>query len=50
MSLIVLATSVPSKAPTKLRTAAIISAMRGVSARVDTEVAIALAASWNPLV
>src|SRR2546430_12393832 len=26
------------------------SATRGVSARVDTEVAIALAASWNPFV
>ena len=46
----VLATSWPRKAPMKLMIAAMPSAMRGVSARVDTEVAIALAASWNPLV
>ena len=31
-------------------TAASASAIRGVSARVDTDVATALAASWNPLV
>ena len=31
-------------------TAAMSSAARGVSARVDTEVAMALAASWKPLV
>ncbi len=31
-------------------TAAMISAMRGVSARVETDVAMALAASWKPLV
>jgi hypothetical protein len=30
--------------------AAMMSATRGVSARVDTEVAMAFAASWNPLV
>ena len=44
------ATSWPRKAPTKFITAAIASATRGVSARVDTEVAIALAASWKPFV
>ena len=49
-SLTVLATSWPRKAPTKFITAAITSATRGVSARVETEVAIALAASWKPLV
>lgn len=31
-------------------TAAIASAARGVSARVDTEVAMAFAESWKPLV
>ncbi len=46
----VLATSWPSSAPTKFITAARISAIRGVSARVETEVAMALAASWKPLV
>ncbi len=46
----VLATSWPRRAPTKFITAARISATRGVSARVDTEVAMALAASWKPLV
>jgi hypothetical protein len=46
----VLATPVPIRAPTKFMTAAMISATRGVSARVETDVAIALAASWNPLV
>ena len=50
MSSIVLATSTPSNAPTKFRTAAIARATRGVSARVETDVAIALAASWKPLV
>ena len=49
-SLTVCATFCPRSAPTKFMTAAMISAMRGVSARVDTEVAIALAASWKPLV
>src|SRR4051812_8113754 len=46
----VLATSVDTRAPARLATAARTSAMRGVSARVDTAVAIALAASWKPLV
>ncbi len=36
--------------PTRLPTAAMSKAKRGVSARVDTLVAIALAASWKPLV
>ena len=49
-SLTVWATSWPRNAPTKFMTAARISATRGVSARVETEVAIALAASWKPLV
>ena len=49
-SLTVCATFWPRNAPTKFMTAARASATRGVSARVDTEVAIALAASWNPLV
>ena len=40
----------PRKAPTKFMTAAMASAMRGVSARVETDVAMALAASWKPLV
>ena len=46
----VVATFCPRKAPTKFMIAAIASATRGVSARVETEVAIALAASWKPLV
>ena len=49
-SLTVWATSCPSRAPTKFMIAAMVSAIRGVSARVETEVAIALAASWKPLV
>ena len=44
------ATFCPRKAPTKFMTAAMARATRGVSARVDTEVAMALAASWKPLV
>ena len=47
---IVLATSVDMNAPTTLRTAASATATRGRSAPVATEVAIALALSWNPLV
>jgi hypothetical protein len=47
---IVVATCVPSSAPSRLNTAAMTSAALGVSARVDTEVAMAFAASWNPLV
>ena len=50
VSLTVWATFWPSRAPTKFITAARMRAMRGVRARVDTEVAIALAASWKPLV
>ena len=41
----VLATSCPSSAPTKFITAAMIRAIRGVSARVEIEVAMAFAAS-----
>jgi hypothetical protein len=46
----VLATFSPRWVPAKLPSAATASATRGVSARVETEVAIAFAASWNPLV
>lgn len=46
----VAATLAPKKAPPRLQTAAMTSAIRGVSARVLTEVAMAFAASWNPLV
>lgn len=44
------ATPVPRKAPSRFMTAAMTSAARGVSARVETDVAMALAASWKPLV
>ncbi len=44
------ATLVPRKAPSRFMRAAKISAARGVSARVDTDVAMAFAASWKPLV
>src|SRR5579875_1831745 len=47
---IVAATFVEISAPTMLKTAAMTSATRGVRARVEIEVAIALAESWNPLV
>ena len=47
---IVSATRTPAKPPSRFITAASASAIRGVSARVDTDVATALAASWNPLV
>src|SRR5205807_6908907 len=48
---IVLATRVPNIAKaTKLKTAAQITAYRGDSTRVETTVAIELAASWKPLV
>ena len=50
MSAMVLATFVDTRAPTRFMAAAIARATRGVNARVDTAVAIALAASWNPLV
>ena len=46
----VLATSVESSAPTRFITAASASATRGVSALVETATAMALAASWKPLV
>ncbi|TGZ17081.1 hypothetical protein DV517_20540 [Streptomyces sp. S816] len=49
-SLTVLATPEPRNAPARFITAAIASAARGVSARVDTDVAIAFAESWKPLV
>ena len=48
--LTVLATPLPRKAPARFITAAIASAARGVSARVETEVAMAFAESWKPLV
>ena len=44
-----LATAVPANAPMKLNAAAISTATRGESARVATDVAIALAVSWKPL-
>src|SRR5947208_12358724 len=46
----VAATLVEISAPTRFITAARPSAMRGVSALVETATAIALAASWKPLV
>ena len=46
----VAATLVETSAPRTFVTAAIASATRGVSARVETEVAMALAESWKPLV
>ncbi len=46
----VVATWVPNtRNATKLKNAAQATAIRGVSTRVDTTVAIELAASWNPL-
>ena len=48
--LTVLATPLPRNAPARFITAAIASAALGVSARVDTEVAMAFAESWKPLV
>src|SRR5919202_3334239 len=45
----VVATAVPDRAPTKLRTPAISTARPGDSTRVATTVAIALAVSWKPL-
>src|SRR3954453_2662347 len=50
LSATVAATSVESRAPPRLATAARVRAARGVSARVETALAIAFAASWNPLV
>ena len=46
---IVLATAVPANAPMKLKAVAIATACAGRSARVATDVAIALAVSWKPL-
>jgi hypothetical protein len=46
----VFATSVDRKAPATFRTAAISTATLGLRAPVATEVAIAFALSWNPLV
>ncbi len=46
----VFATPLPRNAPARFITAAIASAARGVSARVETEVAMAFAESWKPLV
>ena len=43
------ATAPPASAPVRLKKAAMIIACRGVSTFVETTVAIALAASWNPL-
>ncbi len=45
----VLATAVPANAPMKLNAAAMSSACCGRRARVATDVAIAFAVSWNPL-
>src|SRR4051812_37096843 len=47
---IVAATASERKAPTKFRLEAISTAIRGDIARVETEVAIEFAVSWNPLV
>src|SRR5438045_9403733 len=44
------ATAVPVKAPTILRAPAISTAVPGASTRVATEVAMALAVSWKPLI
>ena len=44
------ATFVETSDPSKLKTAARANAIRGVNARVDTDVAIAFAASWKPFV
>src|SRR4051795_5493835 len=46
----VLATAVVTNAPAKLATDATRTARRGDSARVETDVATALAVSWNPFV
>ncbi len=47
---IVAATATETNAPAKLRTAALKTATRGLSARVETLVAIELAVSWKPFV
>ena len=46
----VFATAVVTNAPARFAADAISTAIRGVSARVETDVATALAVSWNPLV
>ena len=46
----VVATAVVTNAPTRFATDATATAIRGESARVETEVATAFAVSWNPLV
>ena len=46
----VAATASEMNAPTKFRIAAIVTATRGGRARVEIDVATALAVSWNPLV
>src|SRR5512133_273303 len=46
----VLATAVPVSAPTKLKTAATSTAVRSGKTPVETDVAMALAASWKPLI
>ena len=46
----VVATLVETKAPRKFMMAAMATATRGERARVETEVAMALAVSWKPLV
>ena len=46
---IVVATAVPVRAPTKFAVADRTIAYSGLSARVATDVAIALAVSWKPL-
>ena len=46
---IVLATAVPVSAPTKFAVADMRIACSGLRARVETEVAIAFAVSWKPL-
>src|SRR5918993_2568346 len=45
----VLATAVPLSAPTTFKNAAMLTACPGESTRVATDVAMALAVSWNPL-
>src|ERR671934_610635 len=44
------ATAVVTKAPARFATAAISTAIRGVTARVPTDVAMAFAVSWKPFV
>src|SRR3954468_10582313 len=46
----VLATAVVTNAPARFATAAMATAIRGDSARVDSEVATAFAVSWKPFV